>query len=125
MSYIGIDYGSKRVGIAVAEEGTGLAFPLVILENDEDLIHRIQELAKTRNTNQIILGESRNYHGEGNEIMIKIKEFKNKLEKEGFEVHMEPEFMTSAQAVHIQGENKMLDASAAAIILQSYLDRQR
>jgi RNase H-fold protein (predicted Holliday junction resolvase) len=42
----------------------------------------------------------------------------------GFKVVFEPEFMTSVQASQITGENKMLDASAAAIILQSYLNRE-
>ena len=43
------------------------------------------------------------------------------LEKEGFTVFLEPEFMTSANAERFQGKNEMLDASAAALILQSFL----
>jgi RNase H-fold protein (predicted Holliday junction resolvase) len=52
-------------------------------------------------------------------------EFKKKLEKDGFTVHFEPEFMTSVQAERWQGKSILTDASAAAIILQSYLDRGR
>ena len=43
--------------------------------------------------------------------------------RSGFEVVLEPEFMTSAQAERLQGKNDKIDASAAALILQSYLDR--
>ena len=47
------------------------------------------------------------------------------LEKEGYIVHLEPEFMTSANAERFQGKNDMLDASAGALILQSFLDRKK
>ena len=49
---------------------------------------------------------------------------KRDLEEKGFVVHMEPEFMTSAAAERFQGKNDMIDASAAALILQSFLDKQ-
>jgi RNase H-fold protein (predicted Holliday junction resolvase) len=71
------------------------------------------------------MGESRDYHGKINEIMWKIEGFKKQLEAMGIKVVYEPEFMTSAQASQITGENAMLDASAAAIILQSYLDKKK
>jgi len=57
--------------------------------------------------------------------MDEILNFKKDLEKHfNITVHMEPEFLTSAQAEVIQGKNYKIDASAAAIILQSYLDKQ-
>ncbi len=71
----------------------------------------------------VVMGESRDYQGQINDIMWKIQGFKKQLETIGFKVVFEPEFMTSVQASQITGENKMLDASAAAIILQSHLDK--
>ena len=59
-----------------------------------------------------------------NQLTETIKAMKENLEKEtNLKVIFEPEFMTSVQASQITGENKMLDASAAAIILQSYLNK--
>lgn len=70
------------------------------------------------------MGESHNFKGEPNKIMAEIEDFKKILEeKVKLEILLEPEFMTSSQAEQITGKNKMQDASAAAIILQSYLDR--
>ena len=69
------------------------------------------------------MGESRDFHGKINEIMWKIEGFKKQLETMGKKVVYEPEFLSSVQASKITGENDMIDASAAAIILQSYLDR--
>jgi RNase H-fold protein (predicted Holliday junction resolvase) len=72
----------------------------------------------------VVMGESRDYKGQINTIMWKIDGFRKQLETMGFQVIFEPEFMTSVQASQITGENKMLDASAAAIILQSYLNKK-
>jgi len=125
MRLLGIDYGTKNVGIAVGEEEHGLAFPRAVLKNDRDLIAGIRAICLVENAEKIILGESKNFKGEDNKVMKEILEFKKVLESEsGLPVVFEPEFMTSAEAEHLQGKNEMLDASAAALILKSYLDKQ-
>ena len=64
--------------------------------------------------------------GEQNEIMQDIEAFKKMLELDlHIKVIYQPEFYSTAQAARIQGENDKTDASAAAIILQSYLDRYK
>jgi RNase H-fold protein (predicted Holliday junction resolvase) len=73
----------------------------------------------------VVMGESRDYQGQINNIMWKIDGFRKQLETIGFKVVFEPEYMSSVQASRITGENEMLDASAAAIILQSYLDKNK
>jgi RNase H-fold protein (predicted Holliday junction resolvase) len=56
--------------------------------------------------------------------MEEVRDFKEYLEEEfGIEVVFEPEILSTLQASRIQGEHIMIDSSAAAIILQSYLDR--
>jgi putative holliday junction resolvase len=125
MTYIGIDYGSKRVGIAVSDQDGNMAFPHTVLKNDEKLLNSIIKIAEEKNSKAIVVGESKDYHGDDNEIMGEVNEFKKALEGKGFEVFLEPEFLTSLQASHIQGENEMIDASAAAIILQSFLDKRK
>jgi RNase H-fold protein (predicted Holliday junction resolvase) len=72
------------------------------------------------------MGESKDLKGNDNDIAEEIRSFKKKLEtKLDMEVIYEPEFYTSLQASRLQGEGAMLDASAAAIILQSYLDKYK
>ncbi len=123
MKYLGIDFGEKRVGIALSDEDGQFAFPQVVLVNDSELLKNIMDLCMKNRVETVVMGESRNYQGEINNIMWKIEGFKKQLETIGFKVVFEPEFMTSVQASQITGENKMLDASAAALILQSYLEK--
>lgn len=121
---MGIDFGEKRVGVAVSDEKGTVAFPREVFGNDESLLPKIASLAKNCGAATIVLGESKNYKGDYNPIMEKALLFKIALERSGFEVELEPEFLTSAQAKRSTDSSK-LDASAAAIILQSYLDRKR
>ena len=61
-----------------------------------------------------------------NVIMERITPFKKELEiNTGLPIHYEREFMTSAAAEHLQGKGEMIDASAATLILQSYLDKRK
>lgn len=121
---MGIDYGSKRVGVAVSDPGAHFAIPLSVVSNTPDLSQEIEKIAKDNEVEEIVLGESRNYAGEPNVILLDSIEFKKDMEDRGFRVYFEQEFMTSIQAERIQGKTDMTDASAAAIILQSFLDRK-
>lgn len=142
MRYLGIDYGSKRVGIALSDEGLQFALPKIVLSNDNKLVANVKEFCKENNVSLIVIGESKNYKGEENAIMKDIRSFGKDLEGvTGVPIVYEPEFMTSAEADRINkprrsaprekgsgarekySENEMLDASAAALILKSYLGR--
>jgi putative Holliday junction resolvase len=124
MKYLGIDFGSKRVGVAVSDDEGKMAFPHSVILNSKNTLDEIGEIIKKENIDKIVMGESKNFEGEPNKIMTEINKFKKELEdKAGIEVFLEPEFMTSQQAEQIQGKNEMHDASAATIILQSYIDR--
>ena len=123
MRYLGIDYGAKRVGLAISDDSESFAFPLKVLENSKDLIYDISYICKENKIGEIVLGESKDFSQKENEIMKKIKPFAKSLEDElNIPVYLHPEFMTSLEAEQIQGKNKMRDASAAALILKSYLD---
>ena len=124
VKYLGIDFGSKRVGVAVSDEEGKIAFPQVVLASNKDLIGTVVGLCQKNAIATVVVGESKNYQGQKNDIMVRAESFCRQLEGAGLKVIWEPEFMTSVQASQITGENKMLDASAAAIILQSYLNRK-
>ncbi|MEI6528092.1 MAG: Holliday junction resolvase RuvX [bacterium] len=121
---LGIDYGTKRVGIAVSDEAGQIAFPKEVLKNDNLLLSKIGDICKNDKITTVIIGESKNFNGEDNPIMEEIYDFMRYLEEVlKLEVILEPEFLSSHQAARVQGEHGKLDASAAAIILQSYLDK--
>ena len=124
MKIIGVDFGSKRVGIATADTETKMAFPKSVLINNDGFFDMFSKICREENIELVVLGESKNFQMENNAIMKEINEFKDRVEKElSLKVGMQSEFMTSEQARREQGENDMLDASAATIILQSYLDK--
>jgi putative holliday junction resolvase len=124
MKYLGIDFGSKRVGIAVSDETGKLAFPHSVISNDENLLGEIEKIIKNESIGEIVIGESKDFKNIPNKIMADIEKFKKVLEEKiKLPISFEPEFMTSSQAEQIQGKNDMNDASAAAIILQSFLDK--
>ncbi len=123
MKYLGIDFGEKRVGLAFSDEAKTIAFPFEVFENNKSLVSRVGELCSDHDIELVVIGESRDYSGKENKIMGQVKDFKAKLENDlKLKTVFHPEFLTSMQAERLQGKNHMLDASAAAIILQSYMD---
>ena len=123
MRILGIDYGSKRIGVAISDEGRQFALPVNVVSNSSLALKEIMKVANDFETTEIVMGESRNYKGEPNTILASSLQFKAELEKQGYTVHLEPEFMTSVNAERFQGKTPLGDASAAALILQSYLDK--
>lgn len=124
--FLGIDYGEKRIGIALSDEGGKIAMPHGVFPNDRTLFREIKDLCHGYKIKTVVMGESKDFKGNENPIMKKIKEFKAELERDlKVKVELEPEFMTSIQATREQGNNPFIDASAAALILQSYLDRAK
>ena len=137
MRYLGIDYGSKRVGVAISDEDGSLAFPYKIIPNDMELIDNIHNICGIEEVSAIVLGESHDLSGQPNKIMGSIEEFKRNIEAElDLPVYFQKEFMTSVfargndskkenDARKIKkGKEVKIDDSAAAIILQRYLDKK-
>jgi putative transcription antitermination factor YqgF len=126
MKYLGIDYGEKRVGIAISDEEGRVAFPKTVLENNLNLKSNILDLCKEHNIDAVVIGESKNYKGEDNKINPEIISFKRELGAElKIPISLEPEFMTSMQVEKNFGKTEMLDASAASIILQTFMDKEK
>lgn len=122
MKFMAIDYGEKRVGIASTDDSGTFALPRMVLENNEILLDKIIKFKDDEHIDKIILGESKNLDGKANPIQEQIEKFKNKLENRGIEVIFHPELLTTLEARQIQGQTGMTDASAAALILKSFLD---
>ena len=123
MRYLGIDYGTKRVGLAISDSEGKMAFPLDVLDSENNLIPEITKICKENDIGEIVVGESLDFHQNENLVMEAIKPFVKDLQfSTGLPISLHPEFLTSQEAERIQGKNNMHDASAAALILKSYLD---
>lgn len=126
MRYLGIDYGSKRIGLALSDETKTIVTPLSVLSNDKNAISELLRVCQKNEVEVVVVGESKNYDQVDNNIMKEARPFVDILKNAlGIPVYFHPEFLTSREAEHIQGKNNMLDASAAALILKSYLDTNK
>ncbi len=125
MRKMGIDYGSKNVGIALTDEGGQMAFPYGVLPNDKNLQKEIENLIKEKEVSEIVIGHSLGRDGAPNAIHTYVEELMTDLTLAvGIPIHLQPEQYTTQEAIRIQGKNKQVDASAAAIILNSYITQQ-
>lgn len=126
MRLLGIDYGIKRVGVALSDEGGAMAFPHATYNNDASVFARITALCAEKNVGVIVLGESRSLAGESNPLQKDIDAFRERLGREGaVSIVFEPEQFTTQAALRLQGRTTQTDASAAALILDSYIHRQK
>jgi len=122
---MGIDYGKKRIGVALSDERGNFAFPYSVVANDKNAIREIKKICEENKVKKIILGQSLDYKGQPNLVMAKIEMFKKTLEKEiGLPVVYQTETLTTQEAERIQGKTAKTDASAAALILRSFLEKK-
>lgn len=125
MKYLAVDYGTKRIGIATSDDGGTMAFPLRVIPNSKKLITEIEAICRAEHIEAIVVGESHNLQNKPNLIMRDIIPFVEALkEKIGLPVEFMTEVFSSQEAARMTGSNTTNDASAAAIVLQSYLDRE-
>lgn len=124
MRYLGIDFGTKKIGIAISDENAGFAFPHSSLQNNTETTKRIGDIIKKEGVGALVVGESKTFGGENNEVMKDIVIFAEKLESEtGIKVHFIREAFSSVEAARFAPKgDKHNDSSAAAIILQRFLD---
>ena len=138
MRYLGLDLGSKTLGIAVSDYTNTIATSVkTIYFMDEDyssLIEPLKELIKEYDISKLVLGLPKNMD---NSLGIRANitlEFKKLLENEiGLEVFLEDERLTSVISNNIlisadisrKKRKKHVDKIAASIILQSYLDGRK
>ena len=124
MKYLGIDYGVKRVGLAVSDAMGGIAFPRTTFPNDAKLIEGIQKILADEKVEAIVVGDTRSFSGHANDVTQEAEEFMQRLaEATGLVVTRAWEAGSSIEASrYTEDGNGHDDASAAAIILQRYLD---
>jgi len=122
MKYLGVDVGTKKIGTAVSDDTGAIAFPLSVIPAGARAGSVIVALVREHSCDAVVLGHSQNFSGEDNVVMEEVRRIQRELEDAGITTHLEPEFLTTAQAQRAT-QGAMRDASAAALILQSFLDR--
>jgi len=139
--FLGIDYGTKRIGLAISDENHTLAFPKEIVPNDARTFEKLGDIIKKEKVKEIVVGESVDFSGKLNTLSGRIEVFILELsEKFNLPIHKQKEFLTSVEARRSQKSKKdfnpsqahskikqiksgRVDAGAAALILQRYLDK--
>lgn len=130
---LGIDPGSRRVGVAVSDAGGSIAFPLTVLERKEGdaYLDELAELARLREADEIVVGLPTRLDGtEGPEAVEAIRIAGILRSKLGVPVHMLDERFTTriaqgalrANNLNSRKQKPMVDKVAATLLLQSYLD---
>jgi len=133
---MGLDYGSKTVGVALSDELhiTSNALEIVRRENPDDVkltLDRLVNIINEYNVEKIVLGLPKNMNNTEGSSAENVRKFKEKLSKRtNVEIVLWDERLTTTQSHNIMKEagmnrkkrSKVVDKVAAAIILQSYLD---
>ncbi|MBC7288688.1 MAG: Holliday junction resolvase RuvX [Armatimonadetes bacterium] len=134
MRVMGVDFGARRIGVAVSDPGGRIASPLCVLEAtgdyDEDA-RRVAELAREHGAELIVVGLPRTLRGTDESAARAAGQFADCLQHgAGMRVVLWDERLTSVQAERAMAEaglsarqrREQMDKVAAALILQSYLD---
>lgn len=136
---IGLDFGSRTVGVAVSDPLHITAQPVETIWRKQEshlrkTLQRIEELVKEYEADTIVLGCPMNMNGTAGERVTKTREFRDALERRlpGMKVLLRDERLTTAQAekvlmeggVRREDRKEHLDSMAAVLILQNYLDFQ-
>ena len=134
MRIMAIDYGLKRVGVAITDPQGTIAQPLLTIEpkSDFDLIKRLKCIAQENEVGVIVLGNPISLRGEPTKMSKRIERFSRKLRKSvEIEVVMWDERYISKYAANrmrnlgISSKKEDIDRIAAAIILDEYLESKR
>lgn len=125
MKYIGIDYGTKKVGISISDDEASFAFPKDIIPTNL-VIEYLKNVIQTENIEAIVIGESLASNGQDNDLAETVALFGSSIkEKAGKPVFFVREDFSSVEAHRYQTKKGDRDDSAAAIILQRFLDKRK
>jgi putative Holliday junction resolvase len=124
MRFLGIDYGQKRIGIAISDEKKQLAFPYRVIEysDKEAVLKDFTKIVKSEKITRFVIGLPLNFKGEETPEAKSVRNFARSLEElTKVPVSFENEIFTTKIAKYYSEES--VDAASAALILQGYIDR--
>lgn len=127
MVYLGIDYGSKRIGLAIGDDDVRLARPLETLDaTNRDYWSRLQAIINEYDISELVVGLPRGLDGGETDQTKAARFFAAELASLKLPIHLQDEAGTSVLARQRIGKHLttkgQVDAEAASIILQDFLD---
>lgn len=125
MRYVGIDYGARRIGVAQSDADGNIAFPLRTIEYRAraGAIAELKEICDGE-IGAVIIGLPIGLDGQETDETREVRRFAGEIEREiPLPLYFENEMLTSRMAYGAGMRGNAIDASSAAIILQSYLDK--
>ncbi len=136
MRYIGLDLGSRTLGVSLSDKDGIIASSYTIIRHEEEyerLVSEVKKIIEEKGVDKIVLGLPKNMNGTigfKGELSYKFKEMLEKSTNK--EVILEDERLSTKEATNLLIKNdtsrkkrkKVIDSVAATIILQSYLDRK-
>ncbi len=130
MRSLGIDYGRRRIGLALSDPTMFISSPLDIIENKgiKKTVARIMDIVVKNDVGLIVMGLPFSVDGSENEMCREVRTFAEALQNNGLPIEFIDERYTSFEAEQLIGDNRrkdLIDKVAASIILQMYLDKRR
>ncbi len=132
--YLGIDNGEKRVGLALSDPLKIIATPFrtLLVHNTNQVIRELDKIIDEQDVELIVVGNPLGMKGQQTAQTKQVIKFTDKLRDFGYKVILEDERLSSVSAKRVMieqeiktGYNKeLIDQTAAAIILQQFLDKQ-
>ncbi|TSC87606.1 MAG: putative holliday junction resolvase [Microgenomates group bacterium Gr01-1014_7] len=123
MKYLGVDFGLRRVGLAISEGSIASPFKTIEVKDFSDAVEKIFQLVEKMGFSKIVIGLPEGKMGQT------VRGFINALKKKGLDIVGADETLSSKQAIldmiaqnAPREKRKVTDAAAAAIILQNWLD---
>ena len=135
MIYLGLDLGSKTLGLSISDKTCTIASPLDVIryENEEELFNSLDKIVLERKVDAFVLGNPKNLDGSLSKRSEITLEFKSKLENRyNKEIIMQDERLSTVEAERLlisndtrrKNRKKVIDKLAATIILESFLNRR-
>ena len=135
MIYLGLDLGSKTLGLSISDRTATIATSLDVIryETEDELMRKLEDVVNNCNVDAFVLGNPKNLDGSLSKRSEITLEFRDKLiSKFNKEVIMQDERLSTVEAERMlinnntkrKNRKKVIDKIAATIILQAYLDRR-
>ncbi len=125
MRYIGLDYGRVRIGVAVSDGDGNMAFARTIIDASGNVRSTLNEIISEEPTAGIVVGVPIGFSGQESEMAEQARAFAKSLESLGIPIFLENEILTSSASRTLRPDAEHIDAGAAALMLQGFLDRNR
>jgi putative Holliday junction resolvase len=128
-SWLGLDIGTRRIGVAIAREGIRIPSPLTTLENNDDVVAQLQKIVQEQSVQKLVVGLPRGMDGQETEQTKLTEAFAHELQARlGVPVVLQDEALTSQKAENELAARKKpyakgdVDALAATYILEDYIN---